>query len=408
MGAPGRYPEARLAAKGDSEMARTNTVTEAPYDARGNLIHFPADRWPDQPAQWRPNEPFTADLRVDTVQSGRSAKYLIWLDEDDRRFPMFVADAVDVMRFASVTGGRTGPRRWIVRKRGRNYGVALAPAQVDHQPADAATDGVFDRAVDAAAAVIAEHGHTPPGRDVVAAALRAAGTVYDAEHDRAVQDMMDRSLTSGMRIGEGAIHIDVIMAREIAVTMAFAAAQFLNEFPDAENYVQQDVWDNDRVNRYTVIFVRPGRRTPHELRRDAERQRDRLRAVLAQTIAALHVALNHNPADQRPEADDEIAGCREALQQARDLFPRLGGIDAAPAQDADQVPLRELVEAVIDEAAGAAYEIGHAHGGNPYRRSRGEPPQRVDDGWDTAAHAAVEKLMAAVRDGLVDLEMPVS
>ena len=40
---------------------------------------------------------------------------------------MFVADAVDVMRRTTITCGRVGPARWVVRKRGENYGIALAP-----------------------------------------------------------------------------------------------------------------------------------------------------------------------------------------------------------------------------------------------------------------------------------------
>lgn len=101
------------------------SVTEVPYDADGNLLHF-ADRWA-VPDRWVPNEPFRACLEVEGTVSGRSAKYLIWRGTDGRRFPMFVADLVDLLRRTDVTMGVV-EATWIVRKRGQNYGVALAPA----------------------------------------------------------------------------------------------------------------------------------------------------------------------------------------------------------------------------------------------------------------------------------------
>lgn len=35
----------------------------------------------------------------------------------------------------------------------------------------------------------------------------------------------------------------------------------------------------------------------------------------------------------------------------------------------------------IEELVGEAYNIGHAHGMNPFRMLEGRQPQRVDDGW---------------------------
>lgn len=100
------------------------SVTEVPFDVDGNLLHY-ADPW--MKPVMRPNEPFKACLEVEGTVSGRSAKYLIWRATDGRRFPMFVADCVDLMRRTDVTMGVV-EATWIVRKRGQNYGVALAPA----------------------------------------------------------------------------------------------------------------------------------------------------------------------------------------------------------------------------------------------------------------------------------------
>ncbi|GAA0719330.1 hypothetical protein Drose_05655 [Dactylosporangium roseum] len=103
------------------------SVTDVPYDADGNLLHY-ADRWQD--AQWRANEPFLAVMALDGMRSGRSAKYVLLNDSSGRSYPMFVADLLDLLRRSNtgIRDGRTEAETWIVRKRGRNYGVALAPA----------------------------------------------------------------------------------------------------------------------------------------------------------------------------------------------------------------------------------------------------------------------------------------
>lgn len=140
-------------------------------------------------------------------------------------------------------------------------------------------DLLRERAIDAMMAVFAKAlGLSAPHRHNVADALDAAAAVFDADHDAAVQDMMDRSLLAGMNIGPDGMTVKAITAREVAVSMAMAAAQFLDENPGARNYVQQDVWDKDQQNRYTIIFMKPGGQTPHELREAAEK---RLAAALA-------------------------------------------------------------------------------------------------------------------------------
>jgi hypothetical protein len=181
------------------------------------------------------------------------------------------------------------------------------------------TDPLRERAIDAATAVFDRALNLmAPNRVFIAEALAAATAVYDADHDQAVQDMMDRSQLAGMTVGPEGATVTAIAAREQAIMFAGMAAQFLGENPDAENYVEQTmhVWDADHTNRYTVVFefVRPGKPTPHELRRAAESQRDRLHTALGQTISALHVAL----------AADETAGCWEALDQARSVFEATG------------------------------------------------------------------------------------
>lgn len=120
--------------------AKTTSLEQAPYDPRGNLLHFAPSRpagasWGVDP-RWRGNEPFTATLTIDRTKSGRSAKYVIWRDPAGHEFPMFIVDLVDLAQHATVRRG-TVVGRFHVRKRGQNYGIALAPGP---QPEDA-TDG---------------------------------------------------------------------------------------------------------------------------------------------------------------------------------------------------------------------------------------------------------------------------
>ncbi len=102
------------------------TIAEVPYDEDGNLRHY-KDDGASEPVM-RPNRPFQAELTLTGMRSGRSAKYLIWTDDDGRTYPMFVTDLMDVIREKGIApGGRTGKLWWYVRKRGTNYGLALAP-----------------------------------------------------------------------------------------------------------------------------------------------------------------------------------------------------------------------------------------------------------------------------------------
>lgn len=63
--------------------------------------------------------------------------------------------------------------------------------------------------------------------------------------------------------------------------------------------------------------------TAHLRRRELEAHD--LRALLAQTAAALNVALHHDPT--RPHATEEMDGCREALRQATEALDAKGDSD---------------------------------------------------------------------------------
>ncbi len=158
-------------------MAKTK-VLEAPYDSDGSLMHFPGDArkfshyedrttgdrlereqiWepilddPPGPGryglqqiervihnnwravhtgpQWRPNIPFHATLQVCDLRSGPSAKYVLLqpvsMPLDLRTYPMFIADLITLLKTGHIQQGGIASERWMVAKRGQNYGLRVA------------------------------------------------------------------------------------------------------------------------------------------------------------------------------------------------------------------------------------------------------------------------------------------
>ncbi|MFI6813236.1 hypothetical protein ACIBG7_12530 [Nonomuraea sp. NPDC050328] len=107
------------------------TLKEAPYDQRGNLMHYPQDnhrRIPETgtyevvPPDWRPITTFPATLTVTGRRRGRSAAYFMWSDQDGHEWPMFLADLDHLISSATIANGVvTGT--WTVGKRGQNFGI---------------------------------------------------------------------------------------------------------------------------------------------------------------------------------------------------------------------------------------------------------------------------------------------
>jgi hypothetical protein len=112
--------------------AKTNPLTKAPYTKNGSLLHWVGSSHD----VWYANEPFRAALQISGMMSGYSAKYLILRapnSDDPRTFPMFVTDLVDAVSHIPLIEHGIMHGRWIVRKRGQNYGLALAPEVPDAQ-----------------------------------------------------------------------------------------------------------------------------------------------------------------------------------------------------------------------------------------------------------------------------------
>lgn len=105
---------------------------QVPYDAEGNLLHYSGQSYNyttrsyQDTSVWLDNEPFQAEMELVTFGRGRSAATFHWKKVDDgRKFPMFMTDMVDLIKFGSVINGRTPLQKWVVVKRGQNYGLAF-------------------------------------------------------------------------------------------------------------------------------------------------------------------------------------------------------------------------------------------------------------------------------------------
>lgn len=128
-------------------MPAKTKVVEAPYTENGSLMHFPESSydftnavrmevgygWEVPPRtidpDWRPNVPFAKTLRLTETRRGRSAAYFIWRDEDDREFPMFITDMLALVQSGVAIAGGTVTTRWMVTKRGANYGIRHATTE---------------------------------------------------------------------------------------------------------------------------------------------------------------------------------------------------------------------------------------------------------------------------------------
>ncbi|GAA1621014.1 hypothetical protein [Catellatospora bangladeshensis] len=113
-----------------------NRLDRYPVDEHGNLEHYPSSvhtwqgRVVDNGQLWSAgNEPFAAELTFVDGRRGRSAAVFEWRDAAGRVYPMFMTDLLDVLHHKVVERGVVRGV-WQVRKRGQNYGLALAPGEL--------------------------------------------------------------------------------------------------------------------------------------------------------------------------------------------------------------------------------------------------------------------------------------
>lgn len=122
-------------------MAKSNSLKLAPYSNESvrpdGAAWSSRDEWPVKRVlqeytntynhdayTWEPNEPFEATLTLSHLERGRSAARF-WWDSEDSRYPMFGQGLTDMLKAVVLDHG-TVTGKWIVVKRGANYGIELA------------------------------------------------------------------------------------------------------------------------------------------------------------------------------------------------------------------------------------------------------------------------------------------
>lgn len=119
-------------------MPKKNSLLEAPYGVRA--YHVGEDengvwQWEKRSAlleyvggwekdvRWKPNKPFRATMHLLSYERGRSAARFMWEDMDGTQYPMFMSGMLDLVQHGETQHGYVYDEKWIVVKRGSNYGI---------------------------------------------------------------------------------------------------------------------------------------------------------------------------------------------------------------------------------------------------------------------------------------------
>ena len=146
---------------------------------------------------------------------------------------------------------------------------------------------LFVRATHAAYEVLP--GGSPATVEDTAEALRAASEVFSAADQAYADQLVAATSIAGFNLnGDG--RFDLVVAHELAARMTLSFKTILDAQPGAENYVEQEVIERNGGARYVFIVCRPGGKTPHQLRREAEEERDALAAEVERLRASIGIA----------------------------------------------------------------------------------------------------------------------
>ena len=95
---------------------------EVPVDENGNWMHYP-EGWRAN-IQWLPVREFAAVLTIESMYTGRSAKYLkVKNKATGITYPMFVSDLVKFIQDGGTVYNGELHGKWTASKRGANYGI---------------------------------------------------------------------------------------------------------------------------------------------------------------------------------------------------------------------------------------------------------------------------------------------
>jgi hypothetical protein len=103
--------------------AREFFTGDVPFDKSGNMMDYCDGHW-SKPDDMRTVVPFKASMELDTWTKGRSA-VRVWVRDVKTRvkYPMFMTDFWDVIKDYDIHGGVIGTVKWVVCKKGANYGI---------------------------------------------------------------------------------------------------------------------------------------------------------------------------------------------------------------------------------------------------------------------------------------------
>jgi hypothetical protein len=97
---------------------------KVPLNKDGSLLHYASAYFESANVDWVEPFRFEATLQLDRMQTGRSAKYVWWIDTTTgQQYPMFITDLMEVVRSGCLKGGiKQGT--WKTVKRGQNFGIS--------------------------------------------------------------------------------------------------------------------------------------------------------------------------------------------------------------------------------------------------------------------------------------------
>lgn len=195
------------------------------------------------------------------------------------------------------------------------------------------------------ARAIADPGQILPraeGESVARWGARAVEATLAAAEKEFIDGQVAQANILGWNMDSGVTDLQVSMALDTAAGLVGAAKTFLTA-TGAENYVEQHIHDRETGERYTITIQRPGKKTPHELRRKAEAERDSLArrcAVRFEETQKFRIAL-----DQIRELHtDSVAGFCPSCFRAADVSETDDGLVAYPC------PTLVAIQGVVDLA----------------------------------------------------------
>jgi len=183
---------------------------------------------------------------------------------------------------------------------------------------------------------------TAPPRCVVEEALDAATAVYETAYQAEVDRLVAETGWAGMEVVDGDVRLRLKYARDFAhaVVTNFDATIGATNYTETEFTVTDSSTDIPR--KYTFLVIKPGGKTPHRLRQEADAERDRALA----RIDAAHDALTRIYGGDT----DDFATLETTVEYVVDRFQAIAVAEADAANEVAR--LRQYLRAIYEAATG--------------------------------------------------------